>query len=1298
MLGIPGFLHAQQPTNEADRSQLVNRMVNAIPEFEIPDTVCLGTPVTITNTSVNASSYYWNFCVADIRLPPTGTNLGNGQGNFRMPVFMDYVYENGNYYGFVVNFFSPGLTRLDFGNSLLNNPVYHYLGNLGGVIPAGAEGIQVVKNEGKWYAIMVGGNPVLGSTSRVLKVEFGANISNPNPTATNWGNIGNLFQPLDLHLFKDGDNWYGFTVNGDNSTLTRFNFTNSFDNTPTGVNLGGVGGLAYPTGIYAVNDNSQWRVFVVNGGNDSRTNGAWSLTRLDFGNSLLNTPVGVNLGNPGAFLKHPRDLTIMRSCGQIVGYAVNGAIGSNDIVAFDFNGDLTSTPVFSSLGNQGNLSFPHSISKLFREGNDLYAFVTNVDNNTFTRLRFQGCDAALFPPSTIANPPAILYQSPGTYGINLTVDDGLATQNAVCRSVVVVPPLQKQPLQEIEICAGQPLRLGAQTSLGTHVWNTGETGDSITINAEGIYWVETDYYGCTNRDSFEVNFKNTASVNLGNDTTICLGSSIALNAGSAGADSYLWNTGSVAPSISVDQQGEYWVSVMSGGCELTDTIQVTIEALSFDFTYRQNVCDPLSVEFAHVGNISSNAWWDMGDGTVRQHNTNPTHSYQQQGTYQVKHAVTSGNCSDTISKTISVTIVPADIILTPDTTICYGSSKQLRTVPTLDFCWSPVDYLNNPGLANPVTNTPVPIRYYFTAEVKGQNLITNGDFTQGNSGFVSDYQYSPASGIPEGTYAVTNNVPAWHPNLSNCTDHTGAAGNGGMMLVNGSSVEDAVIWSQTVVLQPQTNYAFSAWLQSLGAINPAQLQFSINGINLGPVFSGSGTPCNWQEFYTTWNSGNLSTATIAIVNKNISTSGNDFALDDISFAPVVIQRDSVNIYIDQPIVSAQNVPAACVGTPVQLQASGAISYSWDNANLLDDSGLANPVAVVQDTTRFIVTGVNAAGCEARDTVWVNTFPRPNIRLANDTSICRNTAVQLWISGGMSYSWTPLGTLQNPGTANPVANPVAPTTYTVDILDSYSCQFRDSVRVDFIPDPVFTLSDPSAICLSDSIQLQAAGGDSYIWEPAEGLSDAQIANPYVSPTTTTQYQVTVTENSCGYSETLRTTITVWPLPDVRASRSNDIDCTIGQAQLLATGAMQYSWSPSVNLDNPGISSPIARPRETTMYIVEGKDGNGCTQVDSVQVKVEAINEGLYWMPSAFTPNADGLNDCFGVKYWGLVESIEFSIFNRWGERVFYTKDPGDCWDGRYKGIPQDPGVFVYMIKASSFCNPEIFRKGTVTLVR
>ena len=116
--------------------------------FTAPDTVCLNTQVSISNTSIGASSYYWNFCVADINQPPIGVNLGNIGGYFSEPVFVDIAEDNGNYYGFVVNHVPGGITRLDFGSSLLNTPTATFLGNISGAMNPGygSEGIQIIKN------------------------------------------------------------------------------------------------------------------------------------------------------------------------------------------------------------------------------------------------------------------------------------------------------------------------------------------------------------------------------------------------------------------------------------------------------------------------------------------------------------------------------------------------------------------------------------------------------------------------------------------------------------------------------------------------------------------------------------------------------------------------------------------------------------------------------------------------------------------------------------------------------------------------------------------------------------------------------------------------------------------------------------------------------------------------------------------------------------------------------------------------------------------------------------------------
>jgi len=150
-------------------------------------------------------------------------------------------------------------------------------------------------------------------------------------------------------------------------------------------------------------------------------------------------------------------------------------------------------------------------------------------------------------------------------------------------------------------------------------------------------------------------------------------------------------------------------------------------------------------------------------------------------------------------------------------------------------------------------------------------------------------------------------------------------------------------------------------------------------------------------------------------------------------------------------------------------------------------------------------------------------------------------------------------------------------------------------------------------------------------------------------------------------------------------------------LNATGAVSYSWFPAAGLNNAGIANPVAAIDSSTTFVVRGTSENGCYAYDSVTVNVKATGKNLFSVPNAFTPNFDGVNDCFGIRKWGDVTIREFSVYNRWGQRVFDTRTPGDCWNGTLNGIMQDAGQYVYVIQAVSFCG-NITRTGTVLLIR
>ncbi len=410
------------------------------------------------------------------------------------------------------------------------------------------------------------------------------------------------------------------------------------------------------------------------------------------------------------------------------------------------------------------------------------------------------------------------------------------------------------------------------------------------------------------------------------------------------------------------------------------------------------------------------------------------------------------------------------------------------------------------------------------------------------------------------------------------------------------------------------------------------------------------------------------------------------------------KSDSVKVTVGTPpAITKSNDTSICKNSSAQLFAAGGVSYIWTPAASLSNSTVANPVATPAISTTYYVKVINAEGCAKTDSVKVMINPVPLITTSNDTTICNDASVQLFASGGNTYLWSPAASLNNASGRTPIATPLATTDYIVSITDGYTCTYKDSVKISVKTLATFTVSPDASICSGGSKQLLASGGDTYSWSPSSGLNNPNISNPVASPVITTTYTVTIYEYSCNETATLSTVLTALALPNVNASSGNDITCSLGSSQLNANGAADYNWTPATGLDNSSIPNPVATPLTTTLYTVTGKNASGCSNTDKVSVKVDFNLNALYLLPNSFTPNGDGINDCFGVKYWGQVSELDFNIYNRFGEKVFHTSDANICWDGRYKQAPQDANIFVYTIKAKTACG-QVERKGIVALVR
>lgn len=1058
--------------------------------FTAPDTVCINTPVNITNTSVGAATYFWNFCSGSLYGSPVITNLGNIGGQLNTPTFMATAKEGSNYYGFVSNFGTQSLLRLSYGTSLLNTPTVENLGTFAGAIPSYTEGIQIVQDVDGWHVLIVGGADV--TIARITKIDFGATLTNPAPTATNYGNVGSLNYPVDLYAFQEGTDRYALTVNYFNNTVTRFAFGPNFQNPPVGTNLGNIGSLNGPTGICAVEVSGNWYVFITN-----EISG--TLTRLDFGNSLLNTPVATNIGNPDNVLSQPRDLCIINDCGSIFALVVNR--GTNDLVRLDFNNGITGTITGISLGNGGNLSFPHSISSIFREGNSLYAFITNVNNATISRLEFNSCTNASIPSAITPVVAPILYNKAGTYTVNLLVNESLPSQTTYCKNIVVMPEIKPTLGNDTVVCNGGTLLLDAGDA--THyLWSTGATTRTITASASGTYRVDVSNGGCTGKDTIVVTIADPITMNtpvltnidcntpvgkievhptggvrpfhyylngvdrttdsvynvaannytvrvvdaigcevsgtyaitgisitpvkLGRDTVLCAGMNLTLNAG-AGYSSYLWNTTAVSQTIVAVTTGTYFVEAHTPTCITRDTINVTISA-------------PVTLNTPVVTDIDCN----NVSGIIEVHpagGVRPYHYYLNgidrakdsvytsliAGKYIVR-VVDSIGCE--ISGTYKIVAIPPIVVkLGSDTTVCAGTVLTLNAGPGfISYLWNTTEAMQTIAVASSGS--------YYVEVSDGDcfgrdtiNIRITDPMTL-NTPVITNID----CGIPFGKIEV-------HPS-------------GGIRpytyYVNGTLRNSDSVYNN---LTPGNYLLRVVDSTNCEASMPLAVTENTAGI-IRATGTGVAPTCYGKS------DGSID------IQVQKGTAPFEYAISGQAYQPAAsftdlaqgtyriyirnaVCIDSVDVQLIAPVafkigVTAINEICERGNGSVGVTAAGGVTpYSifWDNV-LLDSSGVSR-----LSTGTYALRVVDANSCGVDTTINIYNVIIPPVHIMNhDTIVNIGDVFQLNAVNAIDYQWTPVDGLSCTDCASPFARPLKPTTYIVRTVTGLNCVPADTINI------------------------------------------------------------------------------------------------------------------------------------------------------------------------------------------------------------------------------------------------------------
>lgn len=176
------------------------------------------------------------------------------------------------------------------------------------------------------------------------------------------------------------------------------------------------------------------------------------------------------------------------------------------------------------------------------------------------------------------------------------------------------------------------------------------------------------------------------------------------------------------------------------------------------------------------------------------------------------------------------------------------------------------------------------------------NIIVNGDFEAGNTGFSTGYTYSPGNIHGPGTYDIVTDPQLSHASATSFGDHT--TGSGYMMAINGSETAGVSLWLQPVSVIPDALYTLSFWVANWYPSAPTTLDVQINGTSVGTITpSGVGI---WQEFTADWLSDAATSASIGIVSMGTAYSGNDYALDDISFMDPPVDIDRLDTPIETP--------------------------------------------------------------------------------------------------------------------------------------------------------------------------------------------------------------------------------------------------------------------------------------------------------------------------------------------------------------------------------------------------------------
>jgi gliding motility-associated-like protein len=661
---------------------------------------------------------------------------------------------------------------------------------------------------------------------------------------------------------------------------------------------------------------------------------------------------------------------------------------------------------------------------------------------------------------------------------------------------------------------------------------------------------------------------------------------------------------------------------------------------------------------------------------------------------------------------------PNNLQLSGPVTICPGDTTPLTIsggIGTYTWTANPADpSITDPTSATQNVSPTVTTTYTVTSGTVSStvNLIENGDFSQGNTLFVTEYTQvaNPNPFGVQASYDIVTNPSAWFAAFASCGDHT--TGNGNLMVFDGAvdPTGNVIAWSNQnpVAITPNTDYTFSYYLATVATGSPAQMEVTINGISLGNPVTAPGATCLWTLVSYDWNSSSNTTANFAIYDRNSASGGNDFALDDIAFNEKItcLYQKTVTV-----IVSAATMPTfdavspICSGTtlnPLTTTSNNGIAGTWAPA--------LNNTATT--TYTFTPTGGQCVS-QATLTITVNQPTVPSFTAV--AAICAGSALSplpttsnneitgTWFpalnnTATTTYTFTPtveqcasnttLTVIVNQDTITPTFTAVAPicagavlnilpTTSNNGITGTWSPVLNNTVTTTYTFTPTtgqcastntltITVNQSTTVPTFTAVAPICLGGTLSALPTTSNDGIIGVWSPALNNTVTTTYTFTPAADQCASTTTL--TITVNVAPNFAISEGcNGISYTLAAVQDDSSNS-QYAWFNSAGTPIGNESSVVIDT--SGLYEVVVTQG-GCSNQESINVLSSQclIQKGI-------SPNNDGLNDYFDLEGYNV---SQLQIFNRYGAIVYSKVNYENEWYGQSDNGNELPdGTYYYVI--------------------